>query len=387
MAMAAVASQGNSVKPIFTDSVLHIDLICELIFSCCSPAALVQTAATCRVAKESVHSYIQYAFNINRRLSRYFSDPLAFRSLQARTATLISGSFALQFFDRSFYPTSDLDLYVHMRHRREVGRWLLGAGYAFAPTPYQYPDFEVAVADPLTVAPGGIYDMPGIACIFNFTTAARTGGGTLKVILGFHSTCVMNVLSFEKAYCLYPRTTLEERRSLVSASCRGQSERRPQGLDKYAVRGWTIVARLPPQDAERRDGAFRLGWRWIDDNASWVVALDTAGVARAPAPNASSGARAHDPVAVCNWQLRYSAVGGAVMQFGVAKGGVLRYVYLVTDEGLLGHLTRVLSAKIRVEQAKADLKLEDWNYCDDELPRICREHIREVAERKLVALR
>ena len=57
-------------------------------------------------------------------LSRYFHHPETFRHLQATTGTVISGSSALQFFDRSYYAKSDLDLYVPLAWRAKVGQYL-----------------------------------------------------------------------------------------------------------------------------------------------------------------------------------------------------------------------------------------------------------------------
>jgi hypothetical protein len=105
---------------------------------------IVYFALTCRLAQRAVARYRSFVFNINCRLSRFFSDPLAFRSLQAETYTLISGSFALQFFDRSDYPEADLDLYTHPGFSRSVGKWLIHEGYEFQPTPTQDASFEVA---------------------------------------------------------------------------------------------------------------------------------------------------------------------------------------------------------------------------------------------------
>lgn len=63
--------------------------------------------------------------------SRFPSDPLGFRSLQARTSTFVSSSFALQFLARTF-ANADLDVYCNYRDREEVGNWLLGEGYTYA---------------------------------------------------------------------------------------------------------------------------------------------------------------------------------------------------------------------------------------------------------------
>lgn len=152
------------------------------IFSFSSPKDIIQLSKTCRLARTAIADYIRRAFNINKHLSRYFDNPVDFRSLQARTGTLISGSNALQFFDRSFYPDSDLDLYVPNMWAEEVGIWMSQHGYVFKPLPAQLPDFfdalrityEPEILTPLTtqiVAPRDNiewYRMRGVASVFNF---------------------------------------------------------------------------------------------------------------------------------------------------------------------------------------------------------------------------
>ena len=84
-------------------------------------------------------------FNVNRHLKRFVDDPIAFRNLQARLAMLISGSNALQFLDSTFYPSSDLDLYVWKDNIKEVGHWLMEhEGYTFVPSVFQNDDFDKA---------------------------------------------------------------------------------------------------------------------------------------------------------------------------------------------------------------------------------------------------
>ncbi|EIW73751.1 hypothetical protein CONPUDRAFT_160756 [Coniophora puteana RWD-64-598 SS2] len=76
----------------------------EAIFSCLSPRELIRVSRTCQVAHDAFQSFIHRAYNINRHLSRFLTDPISFQSLQARTGTLISGSNALQFLDRTRTP-------------------------------------------------------------------------------------------------------------------------------------------------------------------------------------------------------------------------------------------------------------------------------------------
>ena len=97
-----------------------------------SPATLFRLARTCKAARAATLTYCLHAFDINILLLRFFTHPLAFRALQAATGTLISGSGALQFLDRTKYRSSDLDLYTHPGYAKDVGLWLIRSdGYRY----------------------------------------------------------------------------------------------------------------------------------------------------------------------------------------------------------------------------------------------------------------
>lgn len=84
---------------------------------------------------DAVSSYIGRTFQLRRVLGRYFSDDdiLELRRIQYSTGALISGSTALQFFDRSHYPESDLDIYVGFDGRQDIALWLEEKGYSMKP--------------------------------------------------------------------------------------------------------------------------------------------------------------------------------------------------------------------------------------------------------------
>lgn len=166
----------------------------------CTALSLVRLCKANHDARRAVTDYIDSSFNIDKILSRYFSDPKSFRSLQSQTGTLISGSTALQFFDRSFYPESDLDLYVHMSWRIRVAQWLFNEGYIFVPSEKQDPNFDVAINHQRLLRGRARYVMTGVAGVFTFVKrlvnspfserkvqmiiAAFT---PMEVILNFHS--------------------------------------------------------------------------------------------------------------------------------------------------------------------------------------------------------
>ncbi|KAI0649612.1 hypothetical protein C8Q79DRAFT_997722 [Trametes meyenii] len=301
-----------------------------------SPKDVLLLSRACHNTKQAVSCYIQVAYDINATLARFFteSNTSSFRTLQARMGTLISGSCALQFFDRVVYPDSDLDIYVYPQHRREVGNWILGTRFAFAPSRSQDLAFAHAVAH--TENKGLHYAMPGVSSIFTFLR--QTTGKPLKVqiivarrspmevILGFHSTCVMNVIAYNKAYCLFPRATLEERRSLLTWSSQGRAKRRIEGLVKYSARGFRMLEFLEDNEVitSQPERSFPLKPRWMGDSDTWDE--------------------------------------GAIMEFSLVDSPVLKYAIVVGNDDTVDYLDRVLEVKACEEQYKVSLcGLEDWS--------------------------
>ena len=189
----------------------------DILFACLSPRSLVQLALTCRAAYLAVAEFKARAFNVNRHFSRYFTDPIAFRSLQARTNTLVSGSNALQFLDRTFYPEADLDLYTHPGHSFEVAQFLVEAqGYRYAPRVRQQQDWKVATkrhwdgTARRVTAPGDSlhgYPMTGFNAVWTFEKTGdkqeslkvqiiEASSSPLECILGFHCSTSSSVSCF-----------------------------------------------------------------------------------------------------------------------------------------------------------------------------------------------
>lgn len=188
------------------------DLLMDIILNMCTPATAIRFSQTCREAQLVFKSYMTRAFKLEKILSRFFSDPLDFRRLQARTATLISGSTALQFFDRSFWPESDLDLYVHMQFAKDVGDYLLREGYTFIPNKIQVEDFELASEESMIKDSPDFYSFRGVGCVFTFQKKTESDAlkvqlivakhSSIEVILHFHSSMLL-LLDYGCSYPYY----------------------------------------------------------------------------------------------------------------------------------------------------------------------------------------
>ena len=114
------------------EKAFHCADVYDRINSMIPPHSSVMLSWTCHATNNARASFTRCTFNINHHLRRFFQNPLEFRTIQAETGTIISGSSALQFFNREIFEDSDLDLYLHPGHLERIGAWLMKSeGYIY----------------------------------------------------------------------------------------------------------------------------------------------------------------------------------------------------------------------------------------------------------------
>ncbi|KAG1862865.1 hypothetical protein C8R48DRAFT_708701 [Suillus tomentosus] len=363
--------------------------IYDAIFSCISPHTLVRIGRCCRAAYVASKDFSHRAYNIHRHLSRYLSEPLNFRSLQARTGTLIAGSNALQFLDRTFYPKSDMDLYVHPGHVREVLDYLVEReGYRFKPDSTQPQDYREIVSDEwdgTRIRDESLeddelllyYQIRGVESVL--TIEKRGPDGLLKIqiiacetspfdaIINFHSTCVMNFITFDAAYSLYPVATFEKRETLSVWRARPLHDLTV--VIKYGERGFAWISTLPAGTSPRNSVFYPFTDRTVGDRYTWKLPLDTRGVALRPQMNPSSPIFQCDPVIYNGWALERVQHGMGTV-YKAIKSSVFRYNYTTTNYKLnfklwlfaieQGFLSRILLQNNLLDK-------ESWPWFDTEI--------------------
>ncbi|KAK7437109.1 hypothetical protein VKT23_018735 [Stygiomarasmius scandens] len=173
---------------------------------------------------------------------------------------IISGSTPLLLFTGERWSNSDLDLYVELRNAEDAGLFLLCCNYEYISLPRQATSFPKAINACLTSAshPQSFntdYPLPGILDVFSFARNGKTvqlivcKNSPIEVILAFHSTCVMNIITYHFAIFFYPISTLLERQSVIIPNEWGAHK---PGVLKYHERGWlcraspTVVQYLSP---------------------------------------------------------------------------------------------------------------------------------------------
>ncbi|KAG1817548.1 uncharacterized protein BJ212DRAFT_1349775, partial [Suillus subaureus] len=187
---------------------------------------------------KAVTHFFQDTYNVNQHLSCYFLDPLSFCSLQAQTGLIISGSNALQFLDCTFYPKSDLDIYSHPGHIYEVLEWI-----KILDPPQE--EEEVCLAQYSNIAE--VYTFKWFVVIDRehvefWIQVIQTTYNPIDTIMKYHSTCVMNIITFYAVYSFYPIATFKDRSALKIPGLRHH----PDVLAKYIKRGWRAYSVFRP---------------------------------------------------------------------------------------------------------------------------------------------
>jgi len=180
----------------------------DLILSCLPALDMINFSRTNKTYKRAVDSFMQRAFRINHVLERYFTpaEIATFRYLQSRSQLIISGSTAVQFFERSIYLNSDLDIYVEDGYKNVIALWLVSIGYTYRrregqPTLEVIEDWkEFLNLDVLPFSPvfepnSTDYMGQGIEDVYNFVRGdpevkiqlMTATGSPLEIVLNYHS--------------------------------------------------------------------------------------------------------------------------------------------------------------------------------------------------------
>ena len=141
--------------------------------------------------------------------------------------------------------------------------------------------------------------------------------------------CVMNFITHDKAYSLYPRATFEQHRSLVFL--RGTAAR-DKALAKYTERGWSTLNRITGGDFHDLNSAFARGPRFVGDSKTWTIPI----FPRIDAPSQDG------LVEVNSFLLRYDIDLKPHLEFLSLISPQLRHCYLVLDEDLPEEIQNIL---------------------------------------------
>ncbi|KAF8315107.1 hypothetical protein F5887DRAFT_891585 [Amanita rubescens] len=229
---------------------------------------------TSKRLRDLKEEYSRSVFNLTRVLMPFLSvenDVQEFVKTMKGTNAIISGSTALQFFDRTYYQYADLDLYFEAKHLEVWKTQLIAFGYRFVPkignqaldvleNIYEYPSFQQieALESFKHRSTGKVVQL------------MATKSSPLRAILDFHSTCVMNVITHTRAYSLYPVSTFIQHETMV---CGPINKKALTALEKYKKRGWHAVHAIRTENFQCAADELKMRTRWLGDSRCWKINL------------------------------------------------------------------------------------------------------------------
>ncbi|RDB23243.1 hypothetical protein Hypma_009684 [Hypsizygus marmoreus] len=277
-------------------------------------------------------------------------DVAAFRELQAKTGMLISGSTALQFFDRTCYPDTDLDLYVMHTGAFEVSHWLTTIGYRYQPSLNGPSTFVWAFLDASagqTPAAPPLYPRRGIIGVFGFFNPGCHQSvqlivvifSPIEVILDFHSTCMMNFIAHDRAVALYPYETFERGVSLI---CQVAGPHHVEARTKYVRRGWSMALHLTHAQTTDPKSDFCIGHRFVGDKKCWSIPLPSV-----PGYGPST-------IKANSWNHGYSILLGGKPTAMRLTGPCPVGQYIVAGSNILSFIMPIMEGKMKANNQPID---------------------------------
>ncbi|KAI0424038.1 hypothetical protein F5Y09DRAFT_348133 [Xylaria sp. FL1042] len=337
-------------------------------------------------------------WDINKKLERFFQNPRAFRTELGRADALISGSFALQFFANKFWPESDLDINLRDGEGVEsLGRYLVEVeGYELSRNQdLEHRDYELARLKDLnriitytkSSDSGTSFAPPEIRKV----QLVATKNHPVKAILGtYYTSCIMNFISWNKAFCIFPRATLLFGETVALTRWNDYDVELHK---KYSRRGWRQRSRpvtlaegakkYAPRDVFPLGGLGRD--RRIGGSDTWTMNLSTAGVAR---PSQPDSVLEYSSFFIDSFFLDEEEMNVVRVHLEVFKSPSLRYQYTYGDlrpfwvrvGNMLTENTRVqLLTKMTQSEAEPIASLprlyeaefekpDGWDFWDDWIP-------------------
>ncbi|KAI0070001.1 hypothetical protein K474DRAFT_1568082, partial [Panus rudis PR-1116 ss-1] len=149
--------------------------VIDQIFQLLPPDTILHLQLLSKTVQHVVLDYIQRAWDLGSLLQPFFSNVVSFRRILHETQAVVSGSQPIQFFSRSHYDDSDLDIYVQIEGALALGQWLQRHHYMYRPhdssslTFYEaFLRMAVARSKPTFLTAQEGYDDVPITAVFNF---------------------------------------------------------------------------------------------------------------------------------------------------------------------------------------------------------------------------
>ncbi|KAJ7018548.1 hypothetical protein C8F04DRAFT_896664, partial [Mycena alexandri] len=222
----------------------------------------LQDIIALEAASVVLHNIIEYyksrVWNPDIFFRPWFIDnPRQFREILRDCGAVVSGSQITQFLDRSRYPGSDMDVFLRVGGLPQMGRWLQGQGYNYTSHSRTYQSFRQSVLrmsnKVITERSSGDYPVKGVFNYHRFVASPTTIfiqkiqlvtvdlNPIHHILFDFHSTAVMNFMTFNAVTSIFPLSTFILHKSYVVKNRSESAAQSSRWKAKYRDRGFRLV--------------------------------------------------------------------------------------------------------------------------------------------------
>ncbi|KAE9970418.1 hypothetical protein BLS_002678 [Venturia inaequalis] len=354
---------------------------------------------TCRAVQPIYDELVKSQWSVDARLKRFFKDPLKFREVVGRCDALISGDFALEYFERVSWKDSSCDIYVNVNRSKELKQHIIAEGYKLeSTTQVGLEDWDSAVEAPQYESLNFIRSTDSPEDYQKVEVKETVYTPLAAILESVYATSLVNVISWNKAYAVFPQPTFLQYKAYMLKLA--TDEYGPL-LGDLSSKGWRtqpIVWRADEDDVYdawlgRTDcyGKYSTCRRRIGDPLTWQISFPTIDMEKSKTPDSAleysefSIARP----AVMDDSPKY-AVSCYILKARRFRSLVLRYEYTSCEDIMrsfysrLETLTRMELLKLKPSERPAALMRrnifgggnlcaetfdppENWAFYDDDL--------------------
>ncbi|KAJ7154307.1 hypothetical protein C8R43DRAFT_885137 [Mycena crocata] len=255
------------------------------LFAFMNPREIAKCSTLSTVVLNVVHHYKTLVWDPDKFFRHWFRDsPISFRLILKKCGAIVSGSQIMQFFDRSNYIDSDMDIFLRVGGLIEMGAWLWRQGYNLHSSSSTYRVLWdahrlsaklVQNQDPTTNAIKGVFNFTRYVASATVIYLQKIQLVTVDVnpinhiLFDFHSTAVINYMLPDSVVSVFPLSTFLHRKTYVCRSKFETASRADEWKNKYRERGFRIIRKRSRGD--HKD--MILGKRSCKDQHCWIIKL------------------------------------------------------------------------------------------------------------------
>ena len=221
--------------------------------------------ATCKHLYKSLN---KSEWDIDRSLRRFVNNPVQFRDQLAFSDALISGSFALQFFERVVWHGTGLDIFVQGGIKAEsLGQYLCVQQVYEMGEPVLATHWR-NIADEVQIR---TYTRPNLGHLPDKVQIFQTKHAPLRsILLSSYTTALVNIITPRAAFSIFPLLTFGRYEAFMLVQL---DDYYGEIMLKYSKRGW-ITRDILWEDEQRPHLPIQKN-RYVGDEFTWTVYFET----------------------------------------------------------------------------------------------------------------